>query len=64
MIASCVSEIERLNSLMPFPIDAPISGMRFAPKTSSAIRRMTIISVKPMFGSMVRTPVQKSDLAV
>src|SRR5687768_17902165 len=36
-----------LNSRIPFPMDAPISGSRLAPKTSSTTSRMIMISVKP-----------------
>src|SRR5438552_12267642 len=42
----------RLNSLIPFPIDAPISGMRFAPKNSTRMSTRIAISVKPRLPSM------------
>src|SRR6059036_1565955 len=37
---------------MPFPIDAPISGMRFAPKNSTMISSRIAISVKPRLPGM------------
>ena len=47
MIASWVSVRLRLNSRMPFPMEAPISGSRLAPKRSNTTSRMIMISVKP-----------------
>ena len=47
MMASWVSEMLRLNSRIPFPMDEPTSGSRLAPKRSSTTSRMTMISVKP-----------------
>ena len=37
-----------LNSLIPFPNDPAISGIRFAPKSSRITRRIIMISVKPI----------------
>ena len=44
----------RLNSLIPFPIDAPISGIRLAPKKSTTMSSRIAISVNPRLPSMVR----------
>ena len=47
MIASWVSVRLRLNSRIPFPMDAPTSGSRLAPNSSNTTSRMIMISVKP-----------------
>ena len=47
MIASCVSVRLRLNSRIPLPIEAPTSGSRLAPKSSSTTTMISMISVKP-----------------
>ena len=49
MIASCVSVRLRLNSRIPFPIEAPTSGRRFAPKSSRTTTMISMISVNPRF---------------
>ena len=41
-------ETESLNSRIPVPSDLPISGSRFAPKSSSATSRRPMISTGPM----------------
>src|SRR5947209_20122245 len=43
----------RLNSRMPFPIDAPISGTRRATKSTSTMTRRISISLKPKFPKLI-----------
>src|SRR5690348_16610716 len=47
MMASWVSDRLRLNSRMPLPIEAPTSGSRLAPNSSSTTTMISMISVKP-----------------
>ncbi|MBK7908451.1 MAG: hypothetical protein IPJ78_18075 [Gemmatimonadetes bacterium] len=47
-ISRCTSFMFFLNSLMPLPNEPAISGMRFAPKSSSTTTSRMIISVGPM----------------
>src|SRR5215813_101090 len=44
-----------LNSLIPFPNEAAISGMRFAPNSRRKTIMMRRISVKPRLPNMVTT---------
>jgi hypothetical protein len=46
----------RLNSRMPRPMDAPISGTRFAPKITRTITRIISSSSGPMFPKFIRAP--------
>jgi hypothetical protein len=42
-----------LNSRIPFPIDAPISGTRFAPKRTSTITSTMNSSIGPRLNGII-----------
>src|SRR5207249_2639923 len=58
LISASTSRIPFLNSWIPLPMDLPISGMRFAPKSRMMIRKRMNISCGPMLNMVSGLPLR------